>query len=67
VAAVPGDVSLTPLKKKGGRLYIYIFLIRAVGSDYAHFVRRPLVGPFYQPRMIDEYGEFSGIRISRGN
>jgi hypothetical protein len=30
-------------------------------------VRRPLIGLFYQPRMVDEYGAFGGLSIGRGN
>jgi hypothetical protein len=30
-------------------------------------VRRPLMGPLYQPRMIDEYGAVGGMRIGKGN
>jgi hypothetical protein len=30
-------------------------------------VRQSLIGLLYQPRMIDEYGAFGGMRIARGN
>jgi hypothetical protein len=32
-----------------------------------HLVRRPQIGLLYQPRMIDEYVAFGGMRISSGN
>jgi hypothetical protein len=35
--------------------------------DRVHLVRRPLIGLFYQPRMIDKYGSFGGIRSGKGN
>jgi hypothetical protein len=42
------------------------FLFRGVGLDWARLLRRPLVGPLYQARMIDEYGEVRGMRIDSG-
>jgi hypothetical protein len=30
-------------------------------------VRRPLIGLMYQPQMINGYGEFSGMRLGKGN
>jgi hypothetical protein len=42
-------------------------LFRGVGWDWVHLVRWPLIGLLYQPRMIDEYGAFGGMRIGRGN
>jgi hypothetical protein len=39
-------------------------------GETVHFVRRPLIGLFYQPRMIDDdddCGAVGGIRIGRGN
>jgi hypothetical protein len=38
-----------------------------VGWDWVHLVRRPLFGLMYQPRMMDKYGAFGGMRIGRGN
>jgi hypothetical protein len=43
------------------------FLFRGVGWDWVLLVRRPLIGLLYQPRMIDEYGAFDGMKIGRGN
>jgi hypothetical protein len=37
-----------------------------VGWDWVHSVRRPLMVLMYQPRMIDEYGAFGGMRVGRG-
>jgi hypothetical protein len=39
-----------------------------VGWDWAHLVRRPLIGLLYQPRMIDDddCGAVGGMRIGRG-
>jgi hypothetical protein len=42
----------------------------AMGLDWVHFVRRPLIGLSYQPRVIDdddERGTVYGMRIGRGN
>jgi hypothetical protein len=41
-----------------------------VGWDWVHLLRGPLIGPFYQTRMIDdddECGAVGGMRIERGN
>jgi hypothetical protein len=39
-----------------------------VGWDWVHLVRRPLIGLFYQPRMIDdECRAVGGMRIGRVN
>jgi hypothetical protein len=35
--------------------------------DWVQLVYRPLFGLLYQPRVIDEYGEFGGMKIGRGN
>jgi hypothetical protein len=45
------------------------FLILGVGWDWVHLVRRPVTGPLYQPRMIDddECGAVGGMRIGRWN
>jgi hypothetical protein len=34
--------------------------------DWFHFVRRPLLGVLYQPRMINDYEAFGGMRTDRG-
>jgi hypothetical protein len=47
-----------------------IFYLNFVGlgeTEWVHLVHRPLIGLMYQPRMIDEYREFGGMRIGRGN
>jgi hypothetical protein len=46
------------------QLFVIKFL--GVGWDWVHFVRRPLIGLLYQPRMIDEYEGFGGMRTGRG-
>jgi hypothetical protein len=40
-----------------------------MGCDWVHLVRRPLLGPLYQPQMIDddEHGAVGGMRIGRRN
>jgi hypothetical protein len=38
------------------------FLIFMEGVK-VHFLRRPVIDLLYQPRKIDEYGAFGGIRI----
>jgi hypothetical protein len=35
--------------------------------NWIHFVCLPLIGLLYQPRVIDEYGAFSGMRTGRGS
>jgi hypothetical protein len=46
----------------------FLFLkFRKVGWDCVHLVRRPLIVLLYQPRMVDEYGAFGGMKIGRGN
>jgi hypothetical protein len=47
----------------------FFFKFLAVGWDWVHLLRRPLIGLLYQPRMIDdaEYGAVGGMRIGRGN
>jgi hypothetical protein len=47
---------------------ISFFKFLVVGWDWVHFVRRPLIGLLYQPRMTDdECGTVGGMRIGRGN
>jgi hypothetical protein len=44
------------------------FLFYDDGRDWAHFIRRPLMGLFYQPRMIrKERGSVGGVRLGRRN
>jgi hypothetical protein len=45
------------------------FLFLEVGWDWAHLVRRPLIGLLYRPRMTDddECGAVGGMRFDRGN
>jgi hypothetical protein len=38
-----------------------------VGWDWVHLVRRPLIGSLYEPRMMDEYGAFGGMRTDWRN
>jgi hypothetical protein len=47
----------------------HIFLnFLGVGWDWwVQLVGRTLIGLSYQPRMIDKYGEFGGMRMGRGN
>jgi hypothetical protein len=46
----------------------FLFNFLGLGLDWVHFVRRPLIGLLYQPRMIDdEYGTVGGMRIGRVN
>jgi hypothetical protein len=40
------------------------FLLREVGRGWVHLVRRPLLYPLYQHRVIEEYEAVGGIRIS---
>jgi hypothetical protein len=35
--------------------------------DWVHLVRQPIVGLLYLHRIIEEYEEFDGMRIGRGN
>jgi hypothetical protein len=46
---------------------VIFFFVSWGGVDWVHLVRRPLIGLLYQPRMIDEYWVFGGIKIGRGN
>jgi hypothetical protein len=48
-------------------LKVFFFFIPGVGWDWTRLVRRVLVSILYQPRMIDDYGAFIGIRSGRGN
>jgi hypothetical protein len=34
--------------------YLYIYVFWGGGWEWAHLVRRPLIGLLYQPQMIDE-------------
>jgi hypothetical protein len=43
------------------------FFIRRVGWNCVRLVRGPLMGPLYQPQMLDEYGAVGIIRIGRGS
>jgi hypothetical protein len=38
-----------------------------VGCNWVNLVRRKLFAILYQPRMIDEYESFGGLRIGEGN
>jgi hypothetical protein len=49
-------------------LYLIFYNFSGVGWDWVHLVRRPLFGPLYQPRMIDdECGVVGRMRTGRGN
>jgi hypothetical protein len=48
-------------------LPLFSFKFLGVGCDWAHLVRRSLIALLYEPRMINEYGAFGGMRIGRGN
>jgi hypothetical protein len=50
------------------QLHEWVSEFLEVGWDWVHLVRRPLIGLFYQPRMIDdECGAVGVMRIGRGN
>jgi hypothetical protein len=53
---------LCKLRKK---IYFTFFKFLEVCWDWGHLVRRPIIGLLYHPRMIGEYGTFSGMRIGR--
>lgn len=42
---------------------IYSFTLNL--PDSVHLVHQPVIGLLYQPRMLDEYGEFGGMRTGR--
>jgi hypothetical protein len=44
---------------------VYLFFFYWVRWDWVHLVRRPLLGPLYQLRIIDECGADGGMRIGR--
>jgi hypothetical protein len=41
---------------------IFFFNFLGWGETRVHLVRRPLIGLFYQPRMVDEHGAVNGMR-----
>jgi hypothetical protein len=48
--------------------FIYLFSFLMWRWDWVHLVRRPLIGPLYQPRMIvNECGAFGWMRIGKRN
>jgi hypothetical protein len=49
------------------RVGFFYYYFRGVGWDWVHLACLPLIGLLYQPRMIDEYRAFGGMRIGRGN
>jgi hypothetical protein len=46
-------------------LQLHVVFFSGVGWDWVHLVRRPLTGPLYQTRIIDECGEFGGTRTGK--
>jgi hypothetical protein len=49
------------------RQLIFFLSFGGVVWDWVNLVRRPLMGLLYQPRMIDDYETFGGMRIGKGN
>jgi hypothetical protein len=55
------------LRRRHLILLRFFFKLCGMGWDWGHSARRPPTGLLYQPRMIDEYVAFGGMRTGRGH
>jgi hypothetical protein len=58
---------LLPHTDKLAGFHLHYFFIRAVEWGWVHSVRRSVVSPLHQPRMVHYYGAVGGMRIDTGN